>query len=110
MIITDLNGVTHEKCPRCYSAWIKCDDLIFGFECELNNCTLFGFHSTTYLNNQCQLLCNITINNIGYTVAWQKGFCTVNKIPNLIYDDTYKLPILPYDISLNKLKTYLLFS
>jgi len=101
--ITDINGTTHKNCPRCGGAWIINDSTSLGFKCELDSCSMIGFGSISYPDNQCQLLCRVEHN---YVVSWHQGFCMVNS--HLI--NNTKLPILPYDISLNKLKTYLLFS
>jgi hypothetical protein len=109
--ITDVNGTTHENCPRCGGAWInEISNNIMepDFKCELDNC-IRCYNTVWMLANQYQLECYIFDTPNFYKISWHSGFCEVS-MPFQINSKITKLPLLSYDISLDKLKTYLLFS
>jgi hypothetical protein len=118
IIITDLNGVVHEKCPRCGKAWvngIRNSLTAPDVECEFNKpfdniekC-IRCYNTVWMLANQYQLECYIFDTPNFYKISWHSGFCKVS-MPFQINNKITKLPLLPYDISLEKLKTYILFS
>jgi len=118
--ITDVNGTTHENCPRCGGAWVNSNNLMEpDFQCESNkpfsiDKCIRGYNTIWMGRYKYQLACYklacyiFDTSNV-YNINWDIGFCEVSR---QFQGDTTstKLPLLPYDITLDKLKTYLLFS
>src|SRR5579864_2928324 len=92
----------HTKCPRCLSPWSK-DRYFEQYKC-LTNC---GMHYTE-MSNGSQILFLENIIEEGDVLVWQ-----VSK-PGCVYGKSFhvgsNLPVLPFDIEVDKLKLYLTFS
>lgn len=115
MQIQDISNKVHRKCPRCDGEWehIEKDDA--DYVICLNNCGILGIHirKLVYIFNL-----DLTDGKKIYQIYWHEDYCQISAYHDdidymedeetLNYDSD--LPILPYDITIDRLKTYLLFS
>jgi hypothetical protein len=100
MIITDCKGDTFPVCPRCGGEWkisgnTPWDDP--NIDCLTKNCMyVIGEHLMLALDN--------------WQIMWQKDKCiAMNGYYAGVVDFT-DMPILPYDITIDRLKLLLMFS
>lgn len=81
-----------------------------------------------YLNNPDHIICKkcdvmaclrrkrpkryfITIDLEHFTIYWLHDYCMVDLVDNLgDHKKSFHLPLLPYNLTIDKLKTYLIFS
>lgn len=106
--VKDINDNLHNSCPRCHSDWDEINkELIVcaGDECGMMCC----------LHDKFSKLFFLCIDIFDYTIYWQKDRCMIDRknIEEISYSDDHEslgLPLLPFDITLEKLKTYLTFS
>jgi Zn-finger nucleic acid-binding protein len=105
--VKDINGVMHDKCPRCGGNW---EDLGPGtkvcmanrFECDMMACQHRGdFYFLTITLKDAR--------GAEYNIYWDEIDCMVD-VTDKIVDINARLPTLPYGISIDKLKKYLVFS
>jgi len=111
IIITDISGVVHENCPFCKGTFVELDsDTIACDDCEMIACLDYVdtddikiyFFSITLADQ-----------NVTHDIYWydRDGGCMVNtRDIDKEFDVTSHLPALPFNITLEKLKIYLLFN
>ena len=111
MIITDVFGDKSERCFRCGGSWCRNEITIGGFGCENSlpndRCLELledgGCTGAPYFFN---LPCRLGDEWSALSWGWQaKKRCMFMNRTDCIY-----LPMLPYDISLDRLKVLLVFS
>jgi hypothetical protein len=133
--VKDMNGNIHEKCPRCGKDWlvlqekpipdrptwmpehIFCSDLENSepHSCGMTACLNSRFTKEYFLHIELP----DPIKDKTYTVFWINDCCTVS-IKSIIEVDgieeeietelPFSLPLLPFNVTIDKLKIYLLFS
>lgn len=98
--IRDLNNNVHKFCPRCGSQWKDLSAPEYFF-CDNDECGMMACQQTvnpaTYF---------LTVDIEGYNVYWYNDGCMIDRGSNILCH----APNLPFDISYNKLKMYLVFS
>ena len=106
--LTDMNGNIHDSCPRCGSTWrsLKSPDYFMCTGCAMMACL--------HTKNPQEYFLSIIIlgENREYTIYWQHEGCLVD-IQFIEGEEVIlnaHLPLLPFDITLSKLQTYLVFS
>ena len=106
--VKDMDEVIHDKCPRCSELWrhLKDPDYIV-----CNGCGMMACLSHRNLKKYFLTISFETISGIEYTIYWYNAGCMVEMAngDGEVKSDIH-LPLLPYDISYDKLKTYLVFS
>lgn len=114
VIIEDANNVKHAFCPRCGGRW---KDSSNGISCEKYVENYFG-------SNYCiQAFKGIQSNNVirvftlillykkrVYQLSWLFGFCEFREKVNESWTQPTRLPVLPYTITIEKLKMYVTFT
>src|ERR1700727_2739271 len=111
MIITDVFGCKREQCPRCGGAWII--GLIFmgGDGCEIvlpNNSCLELFENWGGINGPYFYNLSIKFGNEFCSLSW--GWNAERRSIFTSQTDRIYFPMLPYDITIDRLKTLLVFS
>jgi hypothetical protein len=94
--IYDLQGVRHDKCPRCKSKWNYCDDFMgLGVVCS-KEC---GMQSSDYgVEHQLELV------DAHFVVNWTENNCLVYMSSD---NQGVYFPSLPFDITYERLKELL---
>jgi hypothetical protein len=106
-VIKDMNNNIHKKCPRCDGDWIFLSD-------EYMNCNTCGMMACLQ-DNEKEYFLNVDILESGrdtsYAVYWYNDGCMITITKNDVEnDEAAHLPLLPFNITYNKLQTYLIFS
>jgi hypothetical protein len=132
--VKDMNGSVHDICPRCGKDWlvlqerpipdrdrpkwmpehIFCRDLESPEQqsCKMTACLNSRFTKEYFLYIELP----DPVKDKTYTVFWVNDCCTINirSIVDGVETETElplpRLPLLPFDITIDKLKIYLLFS
>lgn len=108
LLVTDINGIVHDKCPRCNSKWIKITNY---FQCAShhpndNKVCVIAFEKY----GQPGYMLHMALKYYGqpYGITYRKDTCLLT----FRFDQKYKeiiLPILPFNITAKKLQTYLTY-
>lgn len=102
----------YKECPRCHDYWevMAADPSIF--RCKNDECGMLAVsQKDPNDNNKYYLLFDIDTDTAVYSIAWEDDYCTVNA--HYLESEKFVesiLPILPFSITIEKLKTYLIFS
>lgn len=103
--IEDLQGTKHLLCPRCNSGWrwVQEPDYV-----ACSGCTMKALEANYPKNRYCLCLV-LEIEDQNYDIFWFENHCMINDLSSN-KDSESHLPILSFDITISKLKKYLLFS
>jgi hypothetical protein len=115
MKVIDINNNIHNVCPRCGGAWLQGTN---GIECvNMNNVIsstslcMTAVSSVSLPRNTMLLCALLSYNDILYMIEWREDRCIItSRRDNQWGYSNDILPILPYDISIDRLRTLLLFS
>jgi len=109
----DLNEIEHENCPNCNNNWIFLNKDRNYVHCS-KNCGFSAMKRIIYPTRSLFILSlSKRFNYDLYNILWYKNYteCHITKWQNNTYN-TEKIKIhtlLPFNITLEKLKIYLLF-
>lgn len=108
--VKDVNGNIHEACPRCHDIWIYISepDIVY---VSCNKCGMIA-SLNSYATKEYVLSFDFLTDKKLHTISWFRGRCVVSTelIEKSKRIPIVKLPLCQFDITLDKLQTYLLFS
>jgi hypothetical protein len=113
-----MNGNVHIACPRCRSDWDQLDgDSYDYFICTNERCSMMAcmYDPNTIYEFEFVLSVDVFDDEPEYQpfiIYWYDKQCLITKIADSDdgKDIDTVLPLLPFDITFEKLKTYLIFS
>jgi len=105
--LKDANNNIHNKCPRCSGNW----KALGPEHTYCNNCGMMACLEDNGIEYFLSVDILDTGRNTSYAAYWYNSGCMVTVTKNgEEHEECAHIPLLPFDVTYNKLQTYLIFS